>query len=98
EPEVVSGAEEAGLSFTGATRDLAGAASAEGPYLVVDIGGGSTEFVVGTAGGSDAAEGAVRGAMSVDIGCVRLTERHLRSAGDPPSREAVQAAIADIEA
>ncbi|WP_055480546.1 Ppx/GppA phosphatase family protein [Sphaerimonospora mesophila] len=102
EPEVVSGAEEAGLSFTGATRGLADATAAEGPYLVVDIGGGSTEFVVGTtggtAGGTGTAEGAVRGAMSVDIGCVRLTERHLGSAGDPPSREAVQAAIADIEA
>ncbi|WP_433498043.1 exopolyphosphatase [Sphaerimonospora sp. CA-214678] len=102
EPEVVSGAEEAGLSFTGATRGLADVTAAEGPYLVVDIGGGSTEFVVGsagrTAGGAGAAEGVVRGAMSVDIGCVRLTERHLGTAGDPPSREAVQAAIADIEA
>ncbi|GIH71895.1 Ppx/GppA phosphatase family protein [Sphaerimonospora thailandensis] len=99
EPEVVTGAEEAGLSFTGATRGLAAEGAgeaAEGPYLVVDIGGGSTEFVVGTVAGT--AEGVVTGAMSVDIGCVRLTERHLTSAGDPPSREAVQAAITDIEA
>src|SRR5690606_2457993 len=67
---------------------------------------GSTEFVVGTAAptgtapaaGTQTAEGVVEGAMSVDIGCVRLTERHLRSAGDPPNRDAVQAAISDIEA
>ncbi|GGO08488.1 hydrolase [Microbispora rosea subsp. aerata] len=89
EPEVVTGDEEARLSFTGATRGLARAgAAAETPYLVVDIGGGSTEFVVGSR--------SVEGALSVDIGCVRLTERHLRD--DPPSTETVEAAIADIEA
>ncbi|GLW26374.1 Ppx/GppA phosphatase family protein [Microbispora triticiradicis] len=87
EPEVVSGDEEARLSFTGATRGLAGAA-AETPYLVVDIGGGSTEFVVGSR--------SVEGALSVDIGCVRLTERHLRA--DPPADGEVTAAVADIEA
>ncbi|GAB3159599.1 Ppx/GppA family phosphatase [Microbispora hainanensis] len=87
EPEVVSGDEEARLSFTGATRGLAGSA-AETPYLVVDIGGGSTEFVVGSR--------SVEGALSVDIGCVRLTERHLHD--DPPGAEAVEAAVADIEA
>jgi exopolyphosphatase/guanosine-5'-triphosphate,3'-diphosphate pyrophosphatase len=85
EPEVVTGDEEARLSFTGATR---GQDTGESPYLVVDIGGGSTEFVVGS--------GAVEGALSVDIGCVRLTERHLK--GDPPQPETVEAAIADIEA
>jgi exopolyphosphatase/guanosine-5'-triphosphate,3'-diphosphate pyrophosphatase len=85
EPEVVTGDEEARLSFTGATR---GHDTGEPPYLVVDIGGGSTEFVVGS--------GAVEGALSVDIGCVRLTERHLK--GDPPQPETVEAAIADIEA
>jgi exopolyphosphatase/guanosine-5'-triphosphate,3'-diphosphate pyrophosphatase len=58
------------------------------PYLVVDIGGGSTEFVLGT--------GEVETARSVDIGCVRMTERHLRS--DPPSPEQVAAAVADIDA
>ncbi|MEV4455360.1 Ppx/GppA phosphatase family protein [Microbispora sp. NPDC049633] len=87
EPEVVTGDEEARLSFTGATRGLAGAA-AETPFLVVDIGGGSTEFVVGSR--------SVEGALSVDIGCVRLTERHLRD--DPPATGDVEAAVADIEA
>ena len=85
EPEVVSGDEEARLSFTGATRGLTGA---QPPYLVVDIGGGSTEFVVGT--------DEPLAARSVDIGCVRLTERHLRS--DPPSRAEVAALIADADA
>ncbi|MFI6325415.1 exopolyphosphatase [Nonomuraea sp. NPDC050556] len=85
EPEVVTGAEEAALSFTGATKGLA----LTTPYLVVDIGGGSTEFVVG----SDRVESA----LSVDIGCVRLTERHLKDAGDPPSVAALEAVVADIE-
>ncbi|WP_220504785.1 Ppx/GppA phosphatase family protein [Microbispora sp. H13382] len=87
EPEVVTGDEEARLSFTGATRGLAGSA-AETPFLVVDIGGGSTEFVVGSR--------SVEGALSVDIGCVRLTERHLHD--DPPAAGDVEAAVADIEA
>ncbi|WP_433350775.1 exopolyphosphatase [Microtetraspora malaysiensis] len=87
DPEVVTGAEEARLSFTGATRGLV-ALGPEAPYLVVDIGGGSTEFVVGT--------DAVDGALSVDIGCVRLTERHIRQ--DPLEAPAVQAMIGDIEA
>jgi exopolyphosphatase/guanosine-5'-triphosphate,3'-diphosphate pyrophosphatase len=87
EPEVISGDEEARLSFTGATKDLA-ALRPMRPYLVVDIGGGSTEFVLGT--------GDVETARSVDIGCVRMTERHLLS--DPPSPEQVAAAVADIDA
>ncbi|MEV4118243.1 Ppx/GppA phosphatase family protein [Micromonospora sp. NPDC049645] len=87
-PEVVSGDEEARLSFTGAVRGLP--ADAKEPFLVVDIGGGSTEFVVG-----DRAAG-VRAAISVDIGCVRMTERHLP--GDPPTSEQVAAAQADIAA
>jgi exopolyphosphatase/guanosine-5'-triphosphate,3'-diphosphate pyrophosphatase len=89
EPEVISGAEEASLSFTGATGDLdiAGAAS---PCLVVDIGGGSTEFVMGEPGGEPAH------AASVDIGCVRMTERHFAS--DPPYPAAVAAARDDIDA
>lgn len=97
EPEVVSGAEEAELSFTGATRGLVRLSPEtevpQGPlppYLVVDIGGGSTEFVVGSAH--------AEAAVSVDIGCVRLTERHLRAAGDPPSAVALEAVVADIEA
>jgi len=86
-PEVISGDEEARLSFAGATRSLrATAAGHPPPYLVVDIGGGSTEFVLG--------EDAVHAARSVDIGCVRLTERHLRT--NPPTTAQVAAARADI--
>jgi exopolyphosphatase / guanosine-5'-triphosphate,3'-diphosphate pyrophosphatase len=83
-PEVVTGTEEARLSFAGAVRGLP--VDARPPYLVVDIGGGSTEFVTGT--------DAVRRAVSVDIGCVRMTERHLHD--DPPSPAQVAAAEADI--
>ncbi len=93
EPEVASGEQEAGLSFTGATRELAGRDDFAKPYLVVDIGGGSTELVVG--------DDRVRGARSVDIGCVRLTERHLVRDGvvlDPPGAERIAAVRADIEA
>lgn len=86
EPEVVSGDEEARLSFTGAVRGLP--LDTPSPVLVVDIGGGSTEFVLG--------DGSVEHAVSVDIGCVRMTERHLR--GDPPTAEQVAAARADISA
>ncbi|MFC3504382.1 exopolyphosphatase [Micromonospora krabiensis] len=85
-PEVVTGDEEARLSFTGAVRGLP--ADAEPPFLVVDIGGGSTEFVVGTR------EGGVTAAVSMDIGCVRMTERHLH--GDPPGLDEIAAAQADI--
>ncbi|HEV2372057.1 MAG TPA: Ppx/GppA phosphatase family protein [Streptosporangiaceae bacterium] len=86
-PEVLSGQEEARLSFVGATAELAD--SLPQPYLVVDIGGGSTEFVLGNAA-------SVTAAASVDIGCVRLTERHLH--GDPPTAAEVAAASCDIEA
>ena len=86
-PEVISGAEEAALSFRGATGELRGL-GIEGPCLVVDLGGGSTEFVRGT--------DAVDAALSVDIGCVRMTERHLRS--DPPTAEEIAAATRDIDA
>lgn len=85
-PEVITGEQEAGFSFIGVTAELARADEADAPYLVVDIGGGSTEFVRGNA--------AVEQAISLDIGCVRLTERHLR--GDPPSEDQVWAALADI--
>ncbi|TWJ31257.1 exopolyphosphatase/guanosine-5'-triphosphate,3'-diphosphate pyrophosphatase [Micromonospora sagamiensis] len=87
-PEVVTGDEEARLSFTGAVRGLP--TDAEAPYLVVDIGGGSTEFVLGTR------EDGVEAAISVDIGCVRMTERHLH--GDPPTPAEVAAAEADVAA
>jgi exopolyphosphatase/guanosine-5'-triphosphate,3'-diphosphate pyrophosphatase len=83
EPEVSTGDEEAALSFLGATKDLTG-----GPFLVLDIGGGSTEVVLGG--------DAVTAARSVDVGCVRLTERHLRS--DPPTAAEIAAAEADIDA
>jgi exopolyphosphatase / guanosine-5'-triphosphate,3'-diphosphate pyrophosphatase len=89
DPEVISGQEEAALSFTGATSELTGA-TPEPPYLVIDIGGGSTEFVLG--GGSAAAD--ITG-ISVDIGCVRLTERHLHS--DPPTATEIRATMADID-
>jgi exopolyphosphatase / guanosine-5'-triphosphate,3'-diphosphate pyrophosphatase len=92
-PEVVSGDEEAALSFAGVARELASSGSAE-PFLVVDIGGGSTEFVLGAMAGAVAG---VKAARSVDIGCVRMTERHFRRA-DPPTPELVAAARADIEA
>jgi exopolyphosphatase/guanosine-5'-triphosphate,3'-diphosphate pyrophosphatase len=91
-PEVITGDEEAWLSFTGATRELAGtplAGECLPPYLVTDIGGGSTEFVLGGPDG-------IAGARSVNIGCVRLTERHLH--GDPPLAAELAATIKDIDA
>lgn len=89
EPEVVSGEEEAALSFAGATRELRARSDLASPYLVVDIGGGSTEFVLGDQAGPNAAR-------SVDIGCVRMTERHL--VDDPPTGQQVDAARVDIAA
>ncbi|MGH9231391.1 MAG: exopolyphosphatase [Acidimicrobiales bacterium] len=84
-PELLSGDEEGRLSFRGATAELDRAA---GPFLVVDIGGGSTEFIVGT----DRADGV----MSVDIGCVRLTEKFLLH--DPPQPEELSACISLTDA
>ena len=84
EPEVIPGSEEAALSFLGATKELK---HAETPYLVVDIGGGSTEFVLGNE--------EVKYAKSVNIGCVRMAERHLKV--QPPKPLDVQNAIADID-
>ncbi|NBU32515.1 MAG: Ppx/GppA family phosphatase [Actinobacteria bacterium] len=89
EPTVISGDEEARLSFLGATKGLASSASTlEPPYLVIDIGGGSTEFVIGNT--------EPLRAISMDIGCVRMTERHLTQ--DPPTAEEVAAATLDIDA
>jgi exopolyphosphatase/guanosine-5'-triphosphate,3'-diphosphate pyrophosphatase len=88
-PEVLTGDEEAVLSFTGATAELA-AGPDPGPFLVADIGGGSTEFVLGVAGEPPEHR------LSVDVGCVRMTERHLH--GDPPTGQEVAAATADIDA
>jgi exopolyphosphatase/guanosine-5'-triphosphate,3'-diphosphate pyrophosphatase len=113
EPEVLSGEEEAYLSFVGATAEFGrgSAGPGGGPYLVVDIGGGSTEFVLGDGQApaerastdrppADLIMGAVGPAgvcaVSVDIGCVRLTERHLHS--DPPRPAEISAAAADIDA
>lgn len=81
-PEVVSGDEEARLSFDGAVRGM----DAPAPYLLADIGGGSTELVLGS--------GTLDQAVSVNIGCVRMTERHLH--GDPPTEAEIAAASHDI--
>jgi exopolyphosphatase/guanosine-5'-triphosphate,3'-diphosphate pyrophosphatase len=78
-PELLSGEEEARLEFTGATVGL----REPQPYLVVDVGGGSTEFIVGT--------DTPTGLISVDVGCVRLTEQVLHS--DPPSAEELSVAV-----
>jgi len=86
-PEVISGMQEAELTFDGAVAELS---PAEGPFLVVDIGGGSTEVVVGA--GPDE----VTAAVSLDIGSVRITERLLRS--DPPSPHEWSAAQAWVDA
>jgi exopolyphosphatase/guanosine-5'-triphosphate,3'-diphosphate pyrophosphatase len=83
--DVISGDEEAELSFLGATSGLDH--KALGPFLVLDIGGGSTEFVFGTH--------APEYARSVNVGCVRMTERHLSE--DPPSEEAIELATRDID-
>ncbi|MYW69145.1 exopolyphosphatase [Streptomyces sp. SID8379] len=92
EPEVITGDQEAEFSFTGATKELTGRDDMAKPYLVVDIGGGSTEFVVGDA--------TVDKALSVDIGCVRMTERHLvaedGTVTDPPTPAQIEAIRADI--
>ncbi|MDR1800202.1 MAG: Ppx/GppA family phosphatase, partial [Bifidobacteriaceae bacterium] len=92
EAQVVDGLEEAALSFAGALSGLKGQAVAgqpvhPAPYLCVDLGGGSTELVLGT----DRPEQA----YSMDVGSVRITERHLRS--DPPTAAEVAAAAADVD-
>jgi len=84
-PELLSGEDEGRLSFIGATGDLD---PALGPFLIVDIGGGSTEFILGT--------DHVEGVLSVDVGCVRLTEKFLDH--DPPLPEELTACISFAEA
>jgi exopolyphosphatase / guanosine-5'-triphosphate,3'-diphosphate pyrophosphatase len=84
EADVITGDEEARLSFTGAVGDLV---PDDGPFVVTDVGGGSTEVVVGT---WDGARAEITAARSVDIGCVRITERCLRS--DPPTPSEVESA------
>ena len=83
-PEVISGEEEAALSFKGATKEMRGVGA---PYLVIDIGGGSTEFVFGSE--------RVEFAKSQNIGCVRMSERHFSSI--PPQAEEIAGAKADID-
>lgn len=84
-PELLSGVEEGRLAFRGATAELD---PAQGPFLVVDIGGGSTEFIVGTT--------EVEGVMSIDVGCVRLTEKYIEH--DPPQPEELAACISLTDA
>jgi exopolyphosphatase/guanosine-5'-triphosphate,3'-diphosphate pyrophosphatase len=84
EPEVIAGEVEAALSFVGATKDFD---KSEGPFLVIDIGGGSTEFVFGT--------DSVEFARSMNIGCVRMAERHFT--GDQPDPGQIASAIEDID-
>jgi len=83
-PELLSGDQEARLSFQGATADLPRNA---GPFLIMDIGGGSTELVLG--------ETEPEALVSLQLGCVRMTERHLAS--DPPSAAELEACLADVE-
>ena len=92
-PVVVAGAEEARLAFLGATAWLPGTAGLEPPYLVADIGGGSTELVLG---GSGAAARTVQASFSVDVGSVRVTERHLHT--DPPTQPEIDRATAQVDA
>jgi exopolyphosphatase/guanosine-5'-triphosphate,3'-diphosphate pyrophosphatase len=103
-PELLSGEQEGRLSFTGATTGLD---AALGPFLVVDIGGGSTELIAGPEPARPGTEPAVRGIRSIDVGCVRITETYL--AGDPPTadelrdahravRSLLDGAIADVPA
>ena len=82
--EVIPGEQEAALSFIGATKELS---QSDGPFLVVDIGGGSTEFVFGSK--------TVESAISVNIGCVRMSERHLNL--QPPTMASIAEAIIDID-
>jgi exopolyphosphatase/guanosine-5'-triphosphate,3'-diphosphate pyrophosphatase len=84
EPEVIAGEVEAALSFQGATKDFD---MSQGPFLVIDIGGGSTEFVFGT--------DSVEAARSMNIGCVRMAERHFT--GDQPDPGQIASAIEDID-
>lgn len=84
EPEVISGEEEARLSFAGAVSEMH---PSDAPFLVIDIGGGSTEFVLGNS--------EVKAAKSVNIGCVRMSERHFSTAPVAPTN--IEEAIVDID-
>lgn len=82
-PELLGGEEEARWSFRGATADLA---PSDGPFLIIDLGGGSTELVLGTTEPENL--------VSLQLGCVRMTERHLKS--DPPAPSELEACFADV--
>jgi exopolyphosphatase/guanosine-5'-triphosphate,3'-diphosphate pyrophosphatase len=84
-PEVIAGVEEAALSFDGATRSLRQKHSA--PFLIIDLGGGSTELVIG--------DKEPTGAYSMDVGCVRMTERH--TPGGNPTKEQEEAIRTDVK-
>jgi exopolyphosphatase/guanosine-5'-triphosphate,3'-diphosphate pyrophosphatase len=86
DPEVITGADEAELSFSGAVETISGVS---GKVLLVDLGGGSTELVLGSAD-----FGHARNAYSMDVGSVRMTERHLHE--DPPTSEQVAAVVAEV--
>lgn len=90
DPEIISGDEEARLAYDGATRQLTGRSEMRRPWLVLDIGGGSTELVLGSEVGQQIS------GVSLDVGSVRITERHLH--GDPPTANEVAAAVADVGA
>ena len=92
-PEAISGTEEAALSFLGATS-VVSRKDLQAPYVVVDLGGGSTEIVLG-GDGVNIAEDKVDSAYSMNIGSVRMTERHLHT--DPPTEEEISCAIKDID-
>ena len=92
-PEVIPGTEEADLSFLGATS-VVNRDDLPAPYLVVDLGGGSTELVIGGDGVS-APTTQVQGAFSMNIGSVRMTERHLTN--DPPTQTQIDEAVADVD-
>jgi exopolyphosphatase/guanosine-5'-triphosphate,3'-diphosphate pyrophosphatase len=89
-PELLTGSEEGRLAYAGATAELD---PNGGPYLVVDVGGGSTELVLGPAPGQTERGPVV---VSLNVGCVRLTERFLLH--DPPRKEELAAAAAAVEA
>jgi exopolyphosphatase/guanosine-5'-triphosphate,3'-diphosphate pyrophosphatase len=92
DPEVITGTEEAALSFTGAIGGLPGVAD---PLLVADIGGGSTELVLGSPNRMPG-DRRVIASYSMDVGCVRLTERHLHD--DPPTAAQIAATVSDLHA
>lgn len=90
EPELLSGEDEARLSFIGATAELD---PLDGPFLVVDIGGGSTEFAYGRA--DDSGRIAFEAGTSIDVGCVRMTERYLLS--DPPGPDELSSCLSVLQ-